>query len=72
MPLATDTSSNQQADGRMRYRVHFLSQFEANGCEFVDMLAYHLEHVDERTVKADGVMIQFTGQVAEVVSALPR
>jgi hypothetical protein len=56
----------------MRYRVHFLSQFEANGCEFVDMLAYHLEHVDERTVKADGVMIQFTGQVAEVVSALPR
>ena len=57
-----------QADQMGLFRVHFSSQFDDTKHSSIDVLAYKLERLDQRTVVADGVKIQFHGDIADISS----
>ncbi len=64
--------NEEQTDGRTVHRIHFLSQVDDNRCESIDVLANGLDVVDPKTINADGVLIQFQGNIAEITVVEPE
>ena len=56
------------AEQRTVFTVHFISRLDDSRCDSLDVLAYRLERVDQRTINADGVLIQFAGDIASIGS----
>ncbi|WP_183359465.1 hypothetical protein [Geomonas limicola] len=59
-----------QGEHKTLFTVYFASQGDETGRDSVEVLAENLERVDQRSVRADGTLLRFNGDIVEITSVI--
>lgn len=52
------------------FTVYFASQLDEANCESIEVLAESVERVDQRSLRADGTLLRFAGDIVEITSVI--